>query len=265
MMSEHWPFDAAAYLHEFKEFLPAVDFSDRNPLNTEMFYLWCMIRTMRPAVMIESGTFRGYSAHFICEALRLNGDGAQFVTYGFNSEKCLPFARGRLEDYPNAKVVECDSRIALKEWPVEFRPAAFFIDGPKGRNMPPLFRLITKRFKNILFIAVHDCEEGGTSRNRWYVERCFGDDYPLRYCDELFQTKFGHLDDNLVGASERINWRPFEKGGQETPFYGTATGYVMVSEGRVGTRLSRLFASIYRSVRFGIIQYVALRVRSRLG
>ena len=89
-------FCAQDYLQEFKEFSSQVEASGRNPLNSEMFFLWCMIRTTRPQLVIESGTFRGYSASFICEALRQNDNQAEFVTFGYNLENCLPYARQRL-------------------------------------------------------------------------------------------------------------------------------------------------------------------------
>lgn len=54
-------FSPEDYLKEFNEFLGTVEYSDRNPLNTEMFFMWCMIRRFKPLLFIESGTFRGYS------------------------------------------------------------------------------------------------------------------------------------------------------------------------------------------------------------
>ena len=92
-------FRAEQYLAEFSDFLSTVEWSDRSPLNTEMFFLWSMIRATKPELFIESGTFRGYSANFICEALKRNNNGAKFITFGFNLEHCLPSARERLKQY----------------------------------------------------------------------------------------------------------------------------------------------------------------------
>ncbi|RLC81225.1 MAG: hypothetical protein DRJ03_08275 [Chloroflexi bacterium] len=80
------------YLDEFEDFVGTVTWSDRNPFNTEMFFLWSMIRSTKPKLFVESGTFKGYSANLICEALERNGNGAEFITIGFNFQNCLPFA-----------------------------------------------------------------------------------------------------------------------------------------------------------------------------
>jgi len=162
-----------AYLAEFQRFLPTVEWSDRSPLNTTMFFLWSMIRSTKPKLFVKSGTFMGYSAHFICEAIRLNDNDARFVTFGFNLENCMPFARKRLRNYPFAEVVEGDSRNLIGQLRTAV-PAAFYVDGPKGVNMLPLFYEILGGFENIEFVAMHDCERGSGSRNRWYVERFFG-------------------------------------------------------------------------------------------
>ena len=105
------------YLDEFEDFVGTVTWSDRNPFNTEMFFLWSMIRSTKPKLFVESGTFKGYSANLICEALERNGNGAEFITIGFNFQNCLPFARRRLEGYRFARVIEGDSREILKVWP----------------------------------------------------------------------------------------------------------------------------------------------------
>ena len=151
-------FNPQDYLDEFRSFCAGVAETGRNPLNTEMFFLWSIIRTYRPELLIESGTFRGYSAVFICEALRRNANGAEFVTFGYNLENCLPYARQRLAEYPFARVIEQDSRTGIRQFDGEMRAAAFFIDGPKGRNMPALFGGILRTFKQIHFLAVHDCQ-----------------------------------------------------------------------------------------------------------
>lgn len=254
------------YLDEFSDFLRTVVWSDRNPLNTEMLFLWSMIRSTKPKLFVESGTFRGYSANFICEALERNDNGAEFVTYGFNLGNCLPFARTRLGKYPFAGVVEGDSREFLKAWPRESRSTAFFIDGPKGRNMPALFFTILAKFPNMLFIAVHDCQKESGSRNRWYLVEFFGREYPIMFCNAGFEEKFSHLDDPLIGKSELVNWEPYHWNGIKQDSYGTETGYVLPVLGKVGTPVSRMFFSLYRQFRFRIYHrlwliYVDIRAR----
>jgi predicted O-methyltransferase YrrM len=227
-------FNPDEYLAEFKAFLPSVAFSDRNPLNTEMFFLWCMIRTQRPALFIESGTFRGYSASFICEALARNDDGAEFITIGFNLDDCLPYARERLAHYPFAQVVEADSREYLAARGHEQRHTAFFIDGPKGCNMFPLFKVIERHFNDVAFIAVHDCERESTSYNRKRVRQFFGLDHPILFCDTTFQTRYQDMDEPLIGRSELADWRPFHFKGAPRESYGSETAYVL--RGRELTR-----------------------------
>jgi len=244
-----------AYLAEFQRFLPTVDWSDRSPLNTEMFFLWSMIRSTKPKLFVESGTFMGYSAHFICEAIRLNDNNARFVTYGFNLEDCILFARKRLRNYPFAEVVEGDSRTLIGQLRTK-EPVAFFIDGPKGVNMLPLFYEILGTFENIEFLAVHDCEKESGSRNRWYVERFFGLNYATMYCEKEFQTRFGYLDESLIGRSRVSPWRPFKMRGQTTASYGTETGYVIQKFTRGGL-FTRAYASMYRSCRFRLYERVA--------
>lgn len=215
------------YLQEFQAFSAGVENSGRNPLATEMFFLWSMIRSSRPELFIESGTFRGYSAVFICEALRLNNNGAEFVTFGYNLENCLPYARQRLAAYPFARVIEQDSRIGIHKFSGERRAAAFFIDGPKGRNMPALFGGILRNFKQILFLSVHDCQPESTSGNRRYLEDYFGWQYPIRYCDSQFELAYQQLDQPLESSSE---WRPFHIQGIPQKSYGTETGYVLIDK-----------------------------------
>ena len=228
-------FDPLDYLAEFRAFLPAVAYSERNPLNTEMFFLWCMIRSQKPALFIESGTFRGYSAHFICAALQRNaadnapGSAAagEFITFGFNLEDCLPAARARLVAYPFARVVESDSRLGVRAFQGEKRKTAFFIDGPKGRNMPALFFAIQKNFANVAFVAVHDCQPESTSGNRTYFEQFYNVDSRIFYCASPFQEQFAELDHPLIGRPEMLGWRPYWEAGAPTPSYGTQTGYAI--------------------------------------
>ena len=226
----HGLFDPNNYLKEFREFSVEVESSGRNPLNTEMFFLWSLIRTSRPELFIESGTFRGYSAMFICEALRRNDNGAEFVTYGYNLENCLPYARQRLAKYPFAQVIEQDSRIGIHQFAGDRRAAAFFIDGPKGRNMPALFGAILGDFGNLSFVAVHDCQPESTSGNRAFLEDYFGWQYPIRYCDSRFELAYRELDRPLENGAE---WQPYQLNGVPQKSYGTETGYVLAHMPRV--------------------------------
>jgi hypothetical protein len=250
-------FDDDDYLDEFSDFLRTVEWSDRSPLNTEMFFLWSMIRTTKPKLFIESGTFRGYSANLVCEALDRNSNGAEFITYGFDLDGCLKFARKRLARHRFATVVEGDSREMLKGWSPEARSTAFFVDGPKGRNMAPLFFTILAKFPNVQFIAVHDCEKESGSGNRHYLEAFFWGEYLIMYCGSDFQDKFAYLDDSLVGRSELVDWKPYYWDGVRRDSYGTETGYVLPILGKMGTVGSRRLFSLYRSFRF--------RVYHRLG
>ncbi len=256
------PFADSRYLEEFAVFLPSVSGSDRSPLNTEMYFLWSMIRTTKPTLFIESGTYRGYSASFICEALRRNENGAEFVSYGYDLEDCLSEARRTLSSYRFARVIEGDSREHLASWPFETRSAAFFIDGPKGHNMPPLFYTLSKRFTNKAFIAVHDCEPDSGSYNRWYTETFWSPAYPIIYCDSRFQVRYSFLDEALIRESEPPHWKPYYLHGQRRVSYGTQTGFVLFGTEKLGTSFSRLKARIYRYLRFRVVQTTAHRIRS---
>lgn len=220
-------FDPDEYLQEFEEFLPSVQYTERNPLNTEMFYLWCMIRSQKPELYIESGTYQGYSATFACEALSRNNNDAEFITVGFDLDDCLRHARARLDKYPFAQVIEADSREFIKARASEQKRTAFFIDGPKGRNMFPLFKIIRERFEHFAFIAIHDCEREGTSHNRFRVRQFYGLDYPLLFCGTDFQTAYREMDVPLIGRSEMVDWKPFFFNGQDRESYGTETAYVL--------------------------------------
>ena len=257
----HQLFDEAAYLAEFSDFIRTVEFTDRNPLNTEMFFLWCMIRSLQPELFIESGTFRGYSASIICEALKRNNDGAEFVTYGYNLDNCLPYARQRLAGYPFARVIESDSRVELKKWKNERRKTAFFVDGPKGRNMPPLFYTLMRNFHNIQFLAIHDCEQENGSQNRWYIERFFGFEYPIMYCDAAFQEQYAALDKPLIGRSDLAAWQPYQMYGQPRHSYGTETGYILPMLGKHGNLLTHAPHALYRLARFRIYPQIAECIR----
>lgn len=243
-------FHDSQYLEEFNGFMHTVAYSDRNPLNTEMFFLWSMIRATKPKLFIESGTFRGYSANFICEALYRNDNEAEFITFGYNLDNCLPYARRRLRRYPFSCVVETDSREAIKSWKNETRKTAFFIDGPKGRNMPPLFFAVLRNFVDIEFIAVHDCEIESGSGNRWYIEKFFRKEFPIMYCDTLFQEKLSYLDEPLIRKSKTSDWRPYHLHGKMRKSYGTETGYILPKMAERGFRFSLISFYIYRQYRF---------------
>lgn len=255
------PFNASLYEEEFAAFLPTVAVSDRCPLNTEMFFLWCMIRTSKPTLFIESGAYRGYSAAFICEALKRNNNGAEFITYGYDSQGCLRDARQRLSRYRFAQVIEGDSRKHLSCWATETRPTAFFVDGPKGRNMPPLFYTIDKQFGNKVFLAVHDCEPESGSGNRWYLETFWSPAYPIIYCDSTFQTSCSSFDEALAGEPESSHWKPYHLHGKRRVSYGTETGFVLFGSEKPGTPFSRFSARVYRYMRFRVVQKAANKVR----
>jgi len=244
------------YLEEFKDFLSTVEYSPRNPLNTEMFFLWCMIRTLKPSLFIESGTFRGYSAAFICAALSRNDNGAEFITIGFDLDDCIAFARRRLKNYPFATVIEADSREYVANLPGEDRPAAFFIDGPKGRNMPPLFAAIQKRFSNILFIAVHDSERESGSRNRQRVKEYFGPEFPIIFCDETFEVPYQQMDECLIDESDSNLWKPYFLHGSKRNSYGTETAYILTQH---PYKLPWILRILLKPYRYLILTYFSMR------
>jgi hypothetical protein len=223
-----------------------------------MFFLWAMIRSTKPKLFIESGTFKGYSANFICEALKHNDNDAEFITFGFSLENCLTFARQRLKEYSFARVIEGDSRELLKAWPNETRPTAFFIDGPKGWNMSPLFFAIQAKFANIQFIAVHDSQQESGSRNRWHLLKFFGGEYPLMFCESNFQKKFSYLDESLIGKSELVDWKPYYWNGIKQDSYGTETCYILPIIGKIGTYSSRMLFYIHRYCIFRIRRHLSI-------
>jgi hypothetical protein len=251
-------FDPGKHLDEFRSFCAGVENSGRNPLNTEMFFLWSMIRTTRPELFIESGTFRGYSAVFICEALRRNAGGAEFVTFGYNLENCLPYARRRLAEYPFARVIEQDSRAGIRQFAGEQRAAAFFIDGPKGRNMPALFGGILATFRRRLFLAVHDCQPESTSGNRRYLEAYFGWQYPLHYCDSQFELAYRDLDRPLENRAE---WQPYHINGVPQQSYGTETGYVLMDRPKPAAPLRTGLNRTQRWLRYHVWLGLKNRIR----
>lgn len=253
------------YLDEFENFYREVEWSDRNPLNTEMLFLWSMIRSLKPKLFIESGAFKGYSANFICEALARNDNDAEFVTYGFNLDNCIPFAQERLAKYPFARVVEGDSREAIRAFSGENRPTAFFIDGPKGRNLPPLLLTLKAQFSDVLFMAVHDCEKESGSRNRDVVQKFFGREYPIMFCDAAFQEQFAYLDKPLIGKSELVDWKPFYWNGVKRDSYGTETGYVLPVLGPIGTPITRALFGAERYTRFFLYAPIRMKIKTIFG
>ncbi len=249
-------FENEKYLSEFRDFIKTVTWSDRNPLNTEMFFLWSMIRTTKPQLFIESGTFKGYSANIICEALKYNDNDAKFITFGFNLENCLPFARKRLEKYSFAQVIEGDSRKLLLLEDQSDESVAFFIDGPKGRNMPPLLFTIVQNFSNIQFIAVHDCQKESSSGNRAIIKSFFAGEYTVTFCDSEFQDTFSYLDESLIGKSALVDWKPYYWNGIKQDSYGTETGYILPVLGKKSPPLSRKISYLKRYIRFRFYPYL---------
>lgn len=250
LVSRNYYFKDDQYIDEFQRFLDNVNYTERNPLNTEMLFLWSMIRSIQPKLFIESGTFRGYSANFICEALSLNHNNPDFISIGFDIDNCLSYASNRLSKYRFAKVIEADSRSYIKQMKHENRLVAFFIDGPKGRNMPPLFSNILIKFRNIAFIAVHDCEEDSSSGNRGYVTTYFRNQFHYLFCDSQFQEKFQYLDQNLIDLPEMNFWQPYRLQGKPRKSYGTQTCYIIPREDIA--KLTQIYLSIFRFVRFSV-------------
>ncbi len=256
-------FNDHQYLREFEDFLDSVTYTERNPLNTELFFLWSMIRSTKPKLFIESGTFRGYSANFICEALARNANNVEFVSFGFNLDNCISYASQRLAKYEFARVVEGDARELITGFASESRPTAFFIDGPKGRNIPPLLFNILKLFANIIFIAVHDCEEESGSGNRWYVSNFFGNQYDYILCDSSFQERLSFLDQDLINRPEMHYWKPYFISGKPQDSYGTQTCFVIPKE-KI-SRLNRIYVDINRRIRFYAYPYLKNQVKRLIG
>ena len=151
-------------------------------------------------------------------------------------------------------MVEADSREYVANLPRDDRSVAFFIDGPKGKNMPPLFAAIQERFSNVLFIAVHDCERESGSRNRKRVEQYFAPEFPIMYCDGAFQLPYAQLDRCLIGKSELTSWRPFHCNGMKRESYGTETAYILGLYPYQRPRIPRPLLRPYRWVRCGLMK-----------
>ena len=220
-------FNPNDFLEQFTDVMKTVKFTPRNPLNTEMFFLWCMIQSFEPKLFIESGTYRGYSANYICEGLDQTEEDVQFISYGYNLEGCIPFAIERLTHYNFATVIEGNSIKKIRVFNGEKRKTAFFIDGPKGKNLPDLLFLIIEYFRDIAFIAVHDCERDSSSNNRWYVEELSRLGFSLLFCGKEFQEEYSYLDVPLIDNEDMGHWRPYIRFGRPTSSYGTETGYLI--------------------------------------
>ena len=220
-----------------------------------------MIRATKPKQFIESGTFKGYSAQFICEALKANDNEATFSTYGFDLENCLEVAKERLRSYSFAHVFEGDSRTLMNRSPKSPLSTAFFIDGPKGRNLPLLLFRIIRYFSNICFIAVHDCQTESGSGNRDVLLRFFDAEYPIMFCNTSFQEKVSKLDVPMIGQSNLVDWRPFHVNRKKQHSYGTETGYVLPMLGRKRCTVNLLPFYVRRYIRFYI--YRRLRDQTR--
>lgn len=213
-------------LDSFERFMTTVTYTERNPLNTEAFYMWCMLRRDRPVQFIESGTFKGYSANFICEALSHNDNSPQFTTIGFDLENCLVEARARLEPYPFARVVEGDSFDVIETIEDKSLSTAFFIDGPKGKNLKPFLKKVFALFPNICFVAIHDAEPDGKSGNR-RIALSYAHTYDVFFCGSEFQTHYARLDEPLFKVMAEDLWRPYRLKGQPISSYGTETAFIV--------------------------------------
>jgi hypothetical protein len=221
-----------------------------------------MIRSTQPELFIESGTFRGYSANFICEALSLNNNDPEFISIWFHIDNCLTYASDRLSKYEFAKVIEGDSRSFISSYKNENRLSAFFIDGPKGRNIPSLFFSILKKFRNVAFIAVHDCEKESGSGNRGYSTNFFRNEFKYLFCDSQFQEQYDFLDRKLVDRPEMDYWQPYRVLGSPRESYGTQTCYIIPRNDT--TKLSQIKLSIYRVLRFITYPYIKKIIKNLL-
>lgn len=223
------------YRDEFCEFSKTMVPSERCPLNTEMLALWTMIRETKPELFVESGAYKAYSARYICEALSKNEIPCEFMTIGFDLDGCLAVARKNLIKYPFAQVVNADSRIFVSKIANPQRRAAFFIDGPKGPNMYPLFKELLKRFSQVSFVAVHDCNIENGSNNQFITRNFFEPQFAVEIVDNEFQEHFKELDAPLVGIEAMQGWVPYQHQGVRGPSYGTQTAFVQGWQGAIST------------------------------
>lgn len=210
----------------FATFMKTVTYTERNPLNTEAFYLWCMLRRDQPEQFIESGTFKGYSANFLCEALSHNPNAPEFTTIGYDLENCLVEARARLDHYAFAKVVEGNSFDVIETIADKTKSTAFFIDGPKGKNLKPFLKKIFALYPNITFIAIHDAEPDGKSGNR-KIAQSYEHSCDVFFCGSEFQEHYTRLDAPLFDAMPEDLWRPYSLKGQPISSYGTETAFIV--------------------------------------
>jgi len=181
--------------------------SDRSASPIEMVYLAKWIAHYQPALFIESGSDIGYSAECICEALDKHVEKPLFYTVEPDPARAH-YTRTRLERFPFATSITDKSDRWLKTWPRRVNaPVAFFIDGPKGVKMLPVFCDIMRRFTNIQFIAIHDCYEGGQQRE--VVIQFFAHEY-LTMFTGLPNRQLGIVFVGLgpvVGKRERAAWQ----------------------------------------------------------
>jgi len=218
--------DSDGMMNDFEQFLKTVTYSERNPLNTEAFYLWCMVRRDQPEQFIESGTFKGYSATFLCEALAGNSNNPSFTTIGYDLENCLIVARDKLAKYEFAEVVEGDSFLVVDDIQDKSKPTAFFIDGPKGKNLRPLLEKLFEIYSDIVFIAIHDAEKESGSGNR-KIALSFENQCDVFFCGADFQERYRHLDEPLFDVMPEDLWRPYRLKGKDMESYGSETAFIV--------------------------------------
>lgn len=184
-----------------------VERSDRSASPVEMVYLGKMIQHFKPDLFIESGSDIGYSGERICAALAKSVDTPLFYTVEPDPARAH-YTRTRLERFEFATAITGASAKWLKTWPRRVNArVAFFIDGPKGVKMIPLFASIMRRFTNIQFIAIHDCYEGGAQRE--VVLKFFAHEY-LTMFTGLANRQLGFVFPCLgpvVGKRERAAWQ----------------------------------------------------------
>jgi len=224
------------YEQEFWEMAQGLQFTDRNPLNTEMFFLWCLVKSSPIINLYESGTFQGYSAEILAKAIATKP--INFTTIGLSLDDSYDFARNRLKGFSNVSVVEGNSVEWVKQQEKSNDRCGWWIDGPKGKNMLPLFDAIGEKYESVEWIAVHDAEPEDWSGNRKRTINYFSDTVPISFTEESFQKKYSYMDKPLIGKSSIEPWYPHKQRGLEDTSYGTQT-IIVWTEGRKWSDLVR--------------------------
>ncbi len=239
-----------SYLNELKPVFDNRRYTQHGILNTEALFLYSLLRKEAPDVVIESGTYKGYSSLFIAEALKRNGKG-RLITISVNRDNCLAFARKRLLDYPFVEIIEGESQKILKD---KFKPLrvkdkiSVFIDGPKGssRDFDELLFLLKAKIDegyNIDSILIHDCEkhipmfynknilEGYLNPTRlkteYFYKKFFSINRTLNFMTNNYYENYKFLDKDIFSKPDTdILPYNFKKGRQVS--YGTSIAVIKV-------------------------------------